>query len=89
MDWKAACNLRARISVWGMRELRQQLTNALLMIVTVAAVVAAAINFQQQSKFYMPDDGATWVDQIVAGEMSPVASYIAPGSAAEKLLSPC
>ena len=29
-----------------MRELQQQLTNALLMIVTVAAVVAAAINFQ-------------------------------------------
>ncbi len=67
-----------------MRELRQQLTNALLMILTVAAVVAAAINFQQQSKFHMPDDGATWVDQSVSGEMMPVATYIAPGSPAEK-----
>jgi hypothetical protein len=56
-----------------MRELRQQLTNALLMIVTVAAVVAAAINFQQQSKFHMPDDGVTWVDRQVAGESLPEA----------------
>ena len=67
-----------------MRELRQQLTNALLMIVTVAAVVAAAINFQQQSKFHMPDDGVTWVDQQVSGESVPVATYVAPGSPAEK-----
>ena len=67
-----------------MRELRQQLTNALLMIVTVAAVVAAAINFQQQSKFHMPDDGATWADQLVSGQMLPVAVYVAPGSPAEK-----
>ena len=49
-----------------MRELRQQLTNALLMIVTVAVVVAAAINFQQQSKFHTPDDGVTWVDRMVS-----------------------
>jgi two-component system, NtrC family, sensor kinase len=67
-----------------MRELRQQLTNALLMIVTVAAVVAAAINFQQQSKFHMPDDGVTWVDQQIAGESVPVATYVARGSPAEK-----
>ncbi len=71
-----------------MRELRQQLTNALLMIVTVAAVVAAAINFQQQSKFHMPDDGITWADRLVpdktTDQMLPVASYIAPGSPGEK-----
>src|SRR5262245_20928932 len=67
-----------------MRELRQQLTNALLMIVTVAAVVAAAINFQQQSKFHMPDDGITWADRLVLDQMLPVAAYIAPGSPGEK-----
>jgi hypothetical protein len=72
-----------------MRELRLQLTNALLMIVTVAVVVAAAINFQQQSKFHTPDDGVTWVDRIVsdgqgAVESRPVATYVAPGSPAEK-----
>jgi len=67
-----------------MRELRQQLTNALLMIVTVAVVVAAAINFQQQSKFHMPDDGVTWVDRQSGDLTVPVATYIAPGSPAEK-----
>ncbi len=67
-----------------MRELRQQLTNALLMIITVAVVVAAAINFQQQSKFHTPDDGVTWIDRQVAGESVPVATYVAPGSPAEK-----
>jgi len=67
-----------------MRELRQQLVNALLMIVTVAAVVAAAINFQQQSKFHMPDDGVTWVDRQQGDQMLAVATYIAPGSPAEK-----
>ncbi len=67
-----------------MRELRQQLTNALLMIVTVAAVVAAALNFQQQGKFHMPDDGVTWVDRLSGDQTVPVADYIAPGSPAEK-----
>jgi two-component system NtrC family sensor kinase len=67
-----------------MRDLRQQLVNALLMIITVAAVVAAAINFQQQTKFHMPDDGVTWVDRQQADQMLQVAEYIAPGSPAEK-----
>ena len=46
-----------------MKELKQQLVSALLVIVTVAAVIAAAINFQQQSRYHLPDDGVTWVDQ--------------------------
>lgn len=46
-----------------MRELRQQLTNALMAVLTAAAVIAAVINFQQQAKFRLPIDGATWVDQ--------------------------
>ena len=46
-----------------MKELKQQLVSALLVIVTVAAVVAAGINFQQQSRYHLPDDGVTWVDQ--------------------------
>src|ERR1700730_16872941 len=71
-----------------MSELRHLVPSALLMIVTVAAVVAAAINFQQQSKFHMPDDGVTWADRLMPGQatdqMFPVAAYIVPGSPAEK-----
>jgi outer membrane receptor protein involved in Fe transport len=68
------------------RELKQQLVSALLVIVTVAAVVAAAINLQQQSRFHLPDDGITWSDQMQgAGRNSAVvAVYVAPGSPGEK-----
>jgi two-component system, NtrC family, sensor kinase len=68
------------------RELKQQFVSALLVIVTLAAVVAAAINLQQQSRFHLPDDGVTWSDQIQgAGQNSSVvAVYVAPGSPGEK-----
>jgi two-component system NtrC family sensor kinase len=67
-----------------MREFRQQLVSALLVIVTVAAVIAAAINFQQQSRFALPDDGASWIDQTQGDSMQVVAAYVAPGSPAAK-----
>src|SRR5437868_4069479 len=63
-----------------MRELRQQLIHALLAVMTVAAFVAAIINFQQQAKFRLPMDGATWVDQRNG---APVAKHVAPLSPAE------
>jgi two-component system NtrC family sensor kinase len=65
-----------------MRELKQQLVSALLVIVTVAVIVAAAINFQQQSRFHLPDDGVTWVDDAASGRIAAV--YVAPKSAGEK-----
>jgi two-component system NtrC family sensor kinase len=72
-----------------MREFRQQLVSALLVVVTVAAVIAAAINFQQQSRFALPDDGVAWVDQPAPdqarGDLDRVvAAYVTPGSPALK-----
>src|SRR5215469_4696413 len=72
-----------------MQELRHQLVSALLVILTVAAVVGAAVNFQQQSKFHLPDDGVTWVDkaapdQAGEGRLLPTAVLVTPGSAGEK-----
>ena len=69
-----------------MKELKQQFANALLVIFTVALVVAAAINFQQQSRFHLPDDGITWLDQQHgAGQNSSItALYVAPGSPGQK-----
>jgi two-component system, NtrC family, sensor kinase len=67
-----------------MRELKQQLVSALLVILTVAGVVAAAINFQQQNRYHLPDDGVTWVDQTGAAGEQPVAVYLMPGSPAQK-----
>jgi len=42
-----------------MKDLKLQFVSALLVIVTVAAVLAAALNFQQQSRYHLPDDGVT------------------------------
>jgi len=52
--------------------------------VTVAAVVAAAINFQQQSRFALPDDGVAWVDQTQGDTNRVVAVYVPTGSPAFK-----
>jgi signal transduction histidine kinase len=62
------------------QELRSQLVRALLVIVTVAAVSCAVINFQQQSRYHLPDDGVTWADRP-AGV---VALTVRPGGPAEQ-----
>ena len=63
-----------------MRELKDQLISALLVILTVAAVISAGINFEQQRKFHLPDDGVMWVDRGQAV----TAIYVDPKSGAAK-----
>ena len=63
-----------------MREFRRQFAGALLVILTVAAVISAGINFQQQGQFRLPEDGVTWMDRDGRVE----ALYVVDGSAAEK-----
>jgi two-component system NtrC family sensor kinase len=46
-----------------MQELKRQFVGGLIVILTIAAVIAAGINFQQQRKFHLPEDGVTWVDR--------------------------
>lgn len=45
------------------QELKFQLSTAVLTILTVAAVTSALINFQQQQRFHLPEDGVIWVDR--------------------------
>jgi two-component system, NtrC family, sensor kinase len=45
------------------QELKFQLSTAILTILSLAAIIAAGINFDQQRKFRLPDDGVTWVDR--------------------------
>jgi two-component system NtrC family sensor kinase len=61
-----------------LRELKDQLISALLVILTVAAVISAGINFQQQRRFHLPEDGVTWIDR--AGGVT--AIYVEPRSGA-------
>jgi signal transduction histidine kinase len=63
-----------------MTEFRRQFAGALLVILTVAAVISAGINFQQQGEFRLPEDGVTWMDRDGRVE----ALHVVAGSAAEK-----
>ena len=58
------------------QELKFQLSTAILTILTLAAGVAAVINFQQQHRFRLPDDGVVWVDRSGGVE----ALYVSKGS---------
>ena len=46
-----------------LQDLRFQLSTAMLTVLTVAAAIAVAFNYQQIHRFRLPDDGVVWVDQ--------------------------
>jgi signal transduction histidine kinase len=64
-----------------LRELKDQLISALLVILTVAAAISAVINFQQQRKFHLPYDGVVWVDRA----QSVKALHVDRGSPADRV----
>ncbi len=45
-----------------LQELKFQLSTAILTVLTIAAAIAAALNYQQIHRFRLPDDGVVWVD---------------------------
>src|SRR4029077_1837149 len=59
------------------QELKFQLSTAILTILTLGAGVSAFINFQQQNRFRLPEDGVIWADRQGAVE----ALYVKPSSA--------
>lgn len=54
-----------------MQELKRQFAGGLIVVLTIAAVIAAGINFQQQRRFHLPEDGVTWVDREGAAGTAP------------------
>ena len=46
-----------------LQELKFQLSTAILTIATIAAAIAAALNYQQLHRFPLPDDGVVWRDR--------------------------
>ncbi|MGI8990903.1 MAG: ATP-binding protein [Bryobacteraceae bacterium] len=67
-----------------LQELKFQLSTAILTIVTIAAVVAAILNFQQLGRFRLAEDGVTWVDRGLGNSTIIEAKRIDRGSGAEK-----
>ncbi|MBS1858937.1 MAG: PAS domain S-box protein [Acidobacteria bacterium] len=57
-----------------LQELKFQFSTAILTILTLAAGVSAVINFQQQNRFQLPEDGVIWVERKGAVE----ALYVKP-----------
>src|SRR6266478_208346 len=67
-----------------LQELKFQLSTAILTILTGAAAVSAGINFSQQFRFHLPDDGVTWVDAAGQKQVSVVQAFrVAPNSGAD------
>jgi len=62
-----------------LQELKFQFSTAILTVLTVAAAIAAILNFKQIHKFPLPDDGVVWVET----HGSVVAARLDPGGAAE------
>ena len=60
--------------------LRMRLGAVVLALLTISALIFAILNFQQRSRFILPDDGVTWVDS----PQGVTAWHIAPASPAEK-----
>ena len=60
-----------------LQDLRFQLSTALLTVLTIAAAVAAVLNYQQNHIFQLPDDGVIWRDR--GGEV--VATRVVRGGA--------
>ena len=67
-----------------MSESRRQFAGTLLLICTVAAVLAAVLSFQHLRSYPLHDDGVTWVDREGGGQSRVVAGYLAPGGAGDK-----
>src|SRR5437588_293415 len=63
-----------------LQELKFQLSTAILTVLTIAAAIAAALNYQQLQKFRHPDDGVMWRDR--AGRV--VAVRVTPNGPADR-----
>lgn len=68
-----------------LQELKFQLSTAILTVLTIAAAVAAALNYQQIHRFRLPDDGVIWGDQAGPGGQSQVVALrVTPNGPADR-----
>src|SRR5580698_5190430 len=68
-----------------LQELKFQLSTAILTVLTIAAAIAAALNYQQIHRFRLPDDGVVWRDRAGSdGRSQVVAVRVAQNGPAER-----
>jgi PAS domain S-box-containing protein len=61
-------------------QLRTRLGAVTLALLTLAAIIFAGLNFQQRSRFVLPDDGVTWIDS----PQGVAAWHVVSGSPADR-----
>jgi signal transduction histidine kinase len=66
-----------------MNDLKTQIVSGMLVILTATLVICAALNYQQQELFRLPEDGVTWKDDLDASSpdksISVIAMHVTPG----------
>src|ERR1700744_4294355 len=68
-----------------LQDLKFQLSTALLTVLTIAAAIAAALNYQQIHRFRLPDDGVIWGDRTgSSGRGQVVALRVVPNGPADR-----
>ncbi len=68
-----------------MSESKNQFTGTLLLILTVAAVLAAVLSLQHLRSYPLHDDGVTWTDhKLPSGQIAVLAAYVEPGAPGDK-----
>ena len=68
----------------AVRGLKGQIVGALFVVMTVAALVCAFVNFRQQSRFILPDDGVVWSERQEGEQVRVEAVFLAPDGPAFK-----
>src|SRR5436305_134154 len=68
-----------------MSESKGQFAGTLLLILTIAAIIAGVLSFKHLRSYPLHDDGVTWVDRTGAdGRTHVVAAYISAGGPGDK-----
>src|ERR1700748_2810740 len=68
-----------------LQDLKFQLSTAILTVLTIAAAIAAALNYQQIHRFRLPDDGVTWGERVdSAGHTQVIALHAPPKGRAHR-----
>ncbi len=68
-----------------LQELKFQLSTAILTVLTIAAAIAAVLNYQQIHRFRLPDDGVAWADRTgPTGQNQVLAARVLPNGPADR-----
>jgi len=66
-----------------LKGLKSQFLGALLVVLTLAIVICAGVNYQQQARYHLADDGVTWMDERDNSGWHVTAVFVEPNGPGE------